>query len=209
MSPPRKEMQANGTKEKNLPVIKDDYGYIVNPYVPKFISKTPWYAEKADNTGGSSTSKVLPTLRKAQKDRNKEECSYDEKHDRWNKYDEADWKPQEISKDSSAETEKEKEKETTIDPYSRTCSRNLRIREDVVKYLDKFNSAVAKTYDPKSRSLGIRERSRSQDRESHFAWDESRKNLATPSQSQNVDQKSYVPPPKREISKKDDRRYNY
>jgi pre-mRNA-processing factor SLU7 len=39
MSPPKEEKD----QKKALPVIKDDYGNIVNPYIPRFIVQTPWY----------------------------------------------------------------------------------------------------------------------------------------------------------------------
>lgn len=37
--------------KKSLPVIKDDYGNIVNPYIPRFIVKTPWYVAPKDGEG--------------------------------------------------------------------------------------------------------------------------------------------------------------
>lgn len=38
MGPPQPK-----NEKKSFPVIKDDYGNIVNPYIPRFIVKTPWY----------------------------------------------------------------------------------------------------------------------------------------------------------------------
>jgi pre-mRNA-processing factor SLU7 len=34
--------------KKDFPIIKDDYGNIVNPYIPRFIVKTPWYVAPKD-----------------------------------------------------------------------------------------------------------------------------------------------------------------
>lgn len=44
-------MQPNSDPKKALPVIKDDYGNIVNPYIPRFIVKTPWYVTQKDGEG--------------------------------------------------------------------------------------------------------------------------------------------------------------
>lgn len=207
MPPPSDKKQEVKDKEiTDLPVIKDDYGYIVNPYVPKFIAKTPWYAEKInEKQGKTATSSTVPFLRKDQPDTKSESRTYDEKHDRWHKYDESDWKPQEIKGDASSSADKEKI--TTIDPYSRTCSRNLRIREDVAKYLDKSNTAIAESYDPKSRSIGIRESSKEDSRGNFFAWDESRIDIRK--KNSTVSTQTYGPNPNKANIRKDDRRYNY
>ena len=50
---------AKGQKpeKKSFPIIKDDYGNIVNPYIPRFIVKTPWYVapkEEGGSEGGQS-----------------------------------------------------------------------------------------------------------------------------------------------------------
>ena len=207
MAPPRNNKEAKEAEEKKLPVIKDDYGYIVNPYVPKFISKTPWYAEETQRTEGASESgRTLSDLRKDKSISDSNYRSYDEKHDRWNKYDESEWKPQEPKAEASSSADKDKI--NVVDPYSRTCSRNLRIREDTAKYLDKSNAIIAETYDPKSRSIGIKETIKGESRSNHFAWDEGRK-VVSPSALSGSDANSSSPKTNPALFKKNDRRYNY
>jgi pre-mRNA-processing factor SLU7 len=43
--------------KKALPIIKDDYGNIVNPYIPRFIVKTPWYVADKVEEGKESAHK--------------------------------------------------------------------------------------------------------------------------------------------------------
>ena len=200
MPPPEKKTDINGS-EKKLPVIKDDYGYVVNPYVPKFISKTPWYADAAKVLNNSKIHK--PVFLKKQIDLKKDLRTYDEKHDRWNNFENKDWTPKTVKPCNSSDLYSANES-VCLDPYSRTCSRNLRLREDVAKYLDKSNSEITETYDPKSRGIGIRDKVTKNKNSHNFAWDESRTinklNQEKDSKEDSTSKRTF---------KKDDRRYKY
>jgi hypothetical protein len=96
--------------------IKDDHGFVVNPYVPKFISETPWYAEGA-------TSKP---------DRDSDSRTFDEIHDRWQRYEPSSWKPPNKPQPRTSSTDLSTKDAESDD--RRVC-KNLRLREDVIQYL--------------------------------------------------------------------------
>lgn len=153
--------------EKDIPAIKDDHGYIVNPYIPKFISQKPWYISENKNSRNNNILSKDPFNKR----------TFDEIHDRWNNYDNKDWTP---SGKETIQVNKEKDKEfSTYDPYSRTCSRNLRIREDMAKYLDKSISN-SDMYNPKSRSFLLSDKIEVSSNTNTFAWEDSGRKINLP-----------------------------
>ena len=149
--------------EEPRPLIKDEYGYVLNPYVPKYISKRPWYIKEKEGT------KPCMDLGKVET-KHKDERSFDEVHDRWNNFDINDYIPKsETEAKERIHGEESRKKKFTGEIIEKEKLSNLRIREDLVKYLDKGVSHVS--YNPKSRSIISQDIScKSEDQ--MFSWDE-------------------------------------
>jgi hypothetical protein len=149
--------------QESKPLIKDEYGYVLNPYVPKYLSEKRWYTEEK--------LEISPSLNIENLESKNPKRNFDEIHDRWNNFDINDHSST-ICIDKEKHIESQLNKKTKKDQIGKENLSSLRIREDLVKYLDKESSHVS--YNPKSRSLISQDVShRSEDQ--LFPWDENQR----------------------------------